>query len=685
MRLGMVSTYPPRRCGPAAFAAELGRALAPEFDPVVCAIDRYGLTYPREVAAVIKEDERDDYQRAARVMAEHGVDVVLIHDDGSGGGYLPDLVHELDRLGLPYVVLLHRMPGPDAAARRGAAMVVAGAWRVLVFTEAARERVPAVLAIARDLVEVIPFGVPTVLWHSRRPAGRRGMRERAATPRPALTDLLDRVPPGPLLASVGGADRGLELVLDALPEIRRNRADVQVVVVSAGADARRELLERRGMTGSVHVLDAYLSPVELSTLFARTDVVLAPSLPADRAWSATMTAAVTAGCAVVAGTHPYAEELLSGGVGVTAAPGGLARAVLTLLASPDRLAGHRAAALARGGRLTWPAVTNRYAAILRGVARSGAQTSLVPQIRLDGVTTPAPGESEQWARLAVVATGLVRLPPEHLAPRLWRRALSWLDTSITELAGGAAAGATGWSLWGLGTVAAEPGVPLPLRERAAQLRTMVAALTLPGLDAQAYAVIGLAADPPADGVRLAALRTALDRLDQAWTTGRRGSSWPWFSERLDRGAGARLPQALITAGRQCGNGGLLGRGLESLEWYARRCGLGGGVLRLPGSGAELAADAGALVEALVDAYLATRNVQYARLALTAFEWFHGGNRYGAAVYDPDRGTADAVLRPGDDIVHRADGTLPYLGALLRLAGAGLVRLVGTPSPDLAAA
>src|SRR5215813_3056821 len=105
----MVSTYSPRRCAVAAFATELGRALSPEFDLVVCALDRYGLSYPPEVAAVIREDERDDYRRAARVLAEHEVDAVLIqYDDSSfGGPHVLDLAHELRRLELPYVVVLH--------------------------------------------------------------------------------------------------------------------------------------------------------------------------------------------------------------------------------------------------------------------------------------------------------------------------------------------------------------------------------------------------------------------------------------------------------------------------------------------------------------------------------------------------------------------------------------------------
>jgi hypothetical protein len=362
---------------------------------------------------------------------------------------------------------------------------------------------------------------------------------------------------------------------------------------------------------------------------------------------------------------------------------------------PERLAGARAAALARGRRLTWPAVTNRYARILRGAAGGHLDASTV-DIRLDRLSRPVPGQSEQWARLAVVGAGLAGLP-EFPRAAGGLRALSWLDTSVTSLAAAAAAvdgqpDAVGWALWGLGAVAAGVGVAAPLRERARQLREMVAALTVypaapTSLASEAYAVLGLTADPQLSSAGEAAVRRHAVRIDQCW----RDAAWPWFGDRLGDGAGARLPHAVIVAGRRLGDDRMLARGLASLDWYARRSGLGGGsgVLRLPTGVAETAADAGALVEALVEAYATVGAAHYGRLALTAFAWFHGGNRHAAAVYDPQLGLAAAVLRPDAGPIDRTatDGTLAYLGALIRLIGAGLARPAVTTdaSRNLAAA
>jgi glycosyltransferase involved in cell wall biosynthesis len=638
----MVSTYPPRHCGSATYAAELGRALAPEFEPVVCAVDRYGQTYPDEVVAVVREDDPDDYRRAARVLAEHGADVVLLHYDDSAP-FAADLAAELRRLGLPYVVAVHRPPaGPDKA--------LTSAQQVLVFTAADGAALPGV---DPDRIEIVPLGVPTALWHSRHPGGRRRARN-VSPPRPAVAALLDRLAPGPVLASVGafGPERDLDTTLLALGSLRSTGA--QLVIAGRGDATGSAWLRARiaalGLTDSVHLLDLWLNPVELAALLGRTDIVLAPAIPGGRAWSATLTAAVTAGCAVVARHHPYAEELLAGGVGMTVDagdPDALAQAVRAYLDQPSRLADARSAAMTKGRRLTWPAVVNRYAAVLRRAARP-TPPGQARVLRLDRVVIPAPDQLEQWSRLAAVSAHLVALPPEHLPPRSWRRALSWLDTAVTALAVGAADAATGrgWALCGLGAVAAEPAVPLPLRERAQHLRAMVAALPVPDLTGAALAVLGLTTEESLDDAGAGALNQAAQQLRTAWRDGTgRAALWPGLD------VGARLPQAMIRAGRRLDDPELLRRGIEGLDWYARRSGLIHGELHVPGPDARAAAQVGALVEALVDAYVIAGGARHARLALAAFAWF-----------DPARGTAST------------DATLAYLGALLSLARADLARL-----------
>src|SRR6266508_2230363 len=109
-RLGIVSTYVPRRCGLATYTADLREALgvaAGDIDPVIVAIDRDGLSYGDEVVATIHHDRISDYETAVDKIQAAGVDVVLIqHEYGIFGGphgcYILHLARALTRRGIPY-------------------------------------------------------------------------------------------------------------------------------------------------------------------------------------------------------------------------------------------------------------------------------------------------------------------------------------------------------------------------------------------------------------------------------------------------------------------------------------------------------------------------------------------------------------------------------------------------------
>src|SRR6478672_2584774 len=115
IRLAIVSTYPPRRCGIATFSRDLAVALADAASDVhveVCALDRDGLAYPAMVRTVIRQDERQDYREAAAALADSGVGAVVIQHEygifgGVDGAWITEFAAELHRLRVPYLVTLH--------------------------------------------------------------------------------------------------------------------------------------------------------------------------------------------------------------------------------------------------------------------------------------------------------------------------------------------------------------------------------------------------------------------------------------------------------------------------------------------------------------------------------------------------------------------------------------------------
>jgi hypothetical protein len=211
----------------------------------------------------------------------------------------------------------------------------------------------------------------------------------------------------------------------------------------------------------------------------------------------------------------------------------------------------------------------------------------------------------------------------------------------------------------------------------------------------AFAVLGLTrAELSSLPAPLRDTLTSLAARLAGWFDRVRKPGWVWFEDVLCYD-NARLPQALIAAGHRLGDLALLCRGLEALDWYAAKCGVDAESVRLVGNrwryaseptppwaeeGDEQPLDAAALVEALVEAYLATSDDRYAWQAVRAFEWFLGRNSLGVPVYDAVSGGCHDGLGPnGLNANQGAESTLAYLQAALALEEAGL-RSVSTDVP-----
>jgi glycosyltransferase involved in cell wall biosynthesis len=693
------------------------RALRAELDVVVCAVDRHGLTYPDEVVAVIGQDRLADYRRGARVLAEHRVDAVLIQFDDTGyggpaGAHVLDLAHELRLLGIPYLVHLHTLRRPaDPTWLRTVSALVQGAARVLLATHEARAWLMSRHMVDPDRLRVVRMGAPVASASS-------------VPVRPQLADAL--AGPGRVVSTIGSIrpGKGLDDALTALATITATHPDVRYVIAGAGAgdgyaDELRERSGRLGLDGAVYILDAYLSVGEIGAVLSRTDVYLAPSLPPGRTWSGTLTCALAAGRPIVAGDHPYAVELLSG-VGVllpsVSAPDLLAGAVASTLDDPARAECLRAASARASRQVEAGRAARRLAGLVREVVGPAAPVDVdrigpdlldAAPVWLSPAEEPGPSPvaaSSLDARRAVVAASVLVAAPTLVSPGARAVAAEVALSCVHRFGspeGHADESLAGQAIWATGRVAAGSGVPGQVREEARAVRdSWLDRLPRTAL-AAAYACLGLVADPRRSLSPMLAQAAAC--IDAAWLRAGRGAAWPWFTARLE-GEGVRVPHALIAAGLRLRDPAMVRRGLTALDWYTLRVGLGpaDGVLRLPSiaagyAGVELATDAGALVEALVQAHAATASSHYGRLARRVWQWFLGANRHGEPVYDPQARWCRLGVRPqtpdrsAGGLLTVLDGpsapaTLAFAGASLALAAADLVAMPALPAaPTLTAA
>jgi Glycosyl transferases group 1 len=541
------------------------------------------------------------------------------------------------------------------------------------------------------------------------------------------------------------AGKGIETAIEALTEIVPLHPDVLYLVagqthpevVKEEGERYRLVLERlvrdRGLERNVQFLDRFLSVEELAFLLSSTDLYLTPYRSREQIVSGALTFAIVAGCPVVSTPYFYAEDLLGSGAGVLVPfddPTAFAKGVLQLLDSPEDLASAAAQARRIGSGLAWPAVGAMTVDVLRlaiglGVPAAGGvsvgRVSSSPSIRSDhlltlvddvGIVQHADGVVpnrasgycvDDMARLVIVALGLDRESDDRTFSRMVTLGLSFLRYAWDPAAQGMhnmmsydrhwldephSGDHLGRTVWALGAVvAAHPprAVAAPSMrlleeiadtvERTDSLRTM------------AFAVIGLTR--PALDVLTPRLRQLLETLGKRLLDeycGYRSDDWRWFEGSLTYD-NARLPQALIAAGKRLGDRRMLAAGLEALDWYGAQCGLDSSRVRLVGNswhrskanplaaqvdGDEQALDAAALVESLTDALAATDQRAHGERAVRAFEWFLGRNRLGEPVYDfATGGCHDGLAAQSLNDNEGAESTLAFFQALLALEAAGL--------------
>lgn len=170
-------------------------------------------------------------------------------------------------------------------------------------------------------------------------------------------------------------DKGIESVIDALPEIAERFPDTLDIVLGAThphvkaqhGGAYRLSLERRaerlGVDANVIFHDRFVTQAELTEFLAAADIYITPYLKAEQATSGTLAFAVGAGKAVISTPYAYAREMLAGERGVLVPwrdPGAIASAVCALLEDEPKRLAMAARAASFGSNMVWPEVAKSY-------------------------------------------------------------------------------------------------------------------------------------------------------------------------------------------------------------------------------------------------------------------------------------------------------------------------------------
>jgi hypothetical protein len=195
-----------------------------------------------------------------------------------------------------------------------------------------------------------------------------------------------------------GPGKGIEHVIQALPEIRLRHPTVVYIVLGAthphllareGERYRQGLewqAEELGVKENVIFANQFVAPEDLQEFISATDIYLTPYLNREQITSGTLAQVFGAGRTVISTPYWHAQELLVEGAGTLvpfASPAGIAAAVCDYLDHPERLKSTEIRAHAAGRDMIWPAVARRYLQCFRDAR---AERKITPRTAVAGWT-----------------------------------------------------------------------------------------------------------------------------------------------------------------------------------------------------------------------------------------------------------------------------------------------------------
>jgi glycosyltransferase involved in cell wall biosynthesis len=366
--LAFVGDYVPRRCGIATFTADICEAIAAEFPKTKCIVgsvnDRpEGYDYPARVRFEIEEKEIASYQRAAEFLNINNVEVVSVQHEfgiygGPAGSHLLALLRDVR---MPIVTTLHTvLKEPNTDQRAVMTELNALSNRFIVMADRGRQLLESVYGIAPEKIDLIPHGVIDMpFMDSNFYKDEFGVEGKTVM----------------LTFGLLSPNKGIELVIQAMPGILERNPDVVYIVLGAthpnlianeGEKYRRSLeslAKKLGVADKVIFHNRFVDIEELKEFIGAADIYLTPYLNEAQITSGTLAYTFGAGKAIISTPYWHAQELLAGESGILVpfsdAPA-IATAVNDILAQPTRMTAMRKRAWKQGREMIWPVVARRY-------------------------------------------------------------------------------------------------------------------------------------------------------------------------------------------------------------------------------------------------------------------------------------------------------------------------------------
>lgn len=378
MKVAFIGTYPPRECGIGTFTHNLldsvlhsPKAERGNYEGFVVAMNDHDLTYdyPHEVKLSIRQEYQEDYLKAAKFINLSGADVcILQHEFGIFGGqngvYILPLLHRLE---IPLAVTLHTVLNTPSYNERAVLQEIGKmAQKIIVMSLKAIEFLVDIYNVPRERIALIEHGVPDIKFN------------------PARSREEFKLVKNKVLLTFGfiGRNKGIETVINALPDVVQRHPDVVYIVLGkthpnilrhSGEEYRiflMRLVKNLQLENHVLFLNQFIDVQDLFKYLAATDIYITPYLNKAQITSGTLSYAVGVGAAVLSTPYWHAEELLADGRGRLFDFGNskqLSSAFNELLDHPEELTRLKRNALKYGRNFTWPKTGEKYVDLVHAI------------------------------------------------------------------------------------------------------------------------------------------------------------------------------------------------------------------------------------------------------------------------------------------------------------------------------
>jgi glycosyltransferase involved in cell wall biosynthesis len=389
-RLAFIGNSLPRRCGIATFTSHLQQAVAssrPDLDTAIVAMTDEGQTYdyPPVVCFQIEDQKVEDYVRAAAFLNDGRFEgVSLQHEFGIfGGGAGGHIMALLSRLTMPIVTTLHTiLATPNDTQRNVFDQITAASSKVVVMSRKGRDLLRAVYQVPAEKIELIPHGIPDYPFVE-----------------PDQAKILLGFAGKAVILTFGllSPNKGIEVMIDAMPTILESRPDAVYVVLGAThpnliahhGEAYRESLMKRardlGITDHVVFLNQFVDQPTLLSFISMCDVYVTPYLNEAQMTSGTLSYSFGLGKAIVSTPYWHAQELLADGRGILVPFGDAAATgfeIAGLLSDDARRHAMRARAWSASRSMTWERSAERTLEVFENARRVHTIDVMAPPVQV---------------------------------------------------------------------------------------------------------------------------------------------------------------------------------------------------------------------------------------------------------------------------------------------------------------